>query len=642
LDDLQWADRSTIDLLGALMRRRHPTRLLVLGTRDGPDPLVAELSLRGSAQEIRLGPLDAAAAAAAFGLEPKIAERLSERAGGNPLFIRHLAEHVASTGDLEGVPATLQAAMQAGLASLDAETLSALQAGAVAGQTFTAAAVSAALDRSVDALSAPGVIEPRGTAEWPDGTSTAVYSFGHALYRDVVEAMVPAARRAEWHRRIGERLEYAFGTDPETAHEIAVHYAAGRRPAPAVRFLRIAAARCIARRAYAEAIEHLERALDAADDLPDGPPRHRARVELLSELAQAHVAVDGWSSPVALEHLRRARTEAEALKDREPLTSVSLALGTLHEVRGETAAALEAIAGHDDQAEPSAEGAELIACALFHEGAFTRALERAERGAELLTRSGHDGHYDTFPSTLGDNAIVACHDWAALSLWFLGRPAEALRRARRALELADEPGRAYSAAAAHAQLAVLHACRDEPEEALRHAQATIDAARDRGYEYRVAMGRVLRGWALAATGSPDGVEEITLGLRASRATGAHLEDPFYLGLLADAHLRAGATAAGLDAVGEALRIAARERAHYYDAELHRLRGELLLPDPKAEMALREALAIARSQGARSLELRAALALARAFPSAETRATLAAAHRPLADADTADARAAAEL
>lgn len=625
LEDLQWADPSTLDLLGALLRRRHPARLLVVATRETTDPLVAELSLRGTAQELALAPLDAQAAAQVYGLDEPTAAKLVERAGGNPLFMRHLAAHL----DSDDIPATLRAAIEARLNTLDPATREELEAAAVAGREFTQETVNAALEREA-ALDAPGIIEPRGTREWPDGTTTTAYAFTHALYRDVLLPRAP-----ELHRRIGERLERAFGAD--AADEIAAHYVAGRRPAPAIRYLRLAADRSRDRRAYREAIGHLARALDATDDLPDGPVRTRARVELLSELGQAHVALEGWSSKSALGCLERARATAEGLDDREPLAAVLLALATLHEVRGEPAPALDAIgAGAEIR---GADGAELMACALFHQGAFTRALEHAERGAA----DDAPGHYATFPATLGDNAQVSCHDWAALALWFLGRPTEALDRAHHALTLAHEPTRAYATATAAAQLAVLHACRDEPELASRYAQETVDAARDRGYDYRVAMGRVLRGWAQAAAGRADGVEEITCGLQASRATGAHLEDPFYLGLLADGHLRAGDHAAGLEAVAEALAIADRERAHYYDAELHRLKGELLLAQgDEAEPAFRLALDIARDQGARSLELRAALSLARAYPGPGTRALLAGAHERLATEDTPDTRAAADL
>ncbi|HET8757996.1 MAG TPA: AAA family ATPase [Solirubrobacteraceae bacterium] len=325
-----------------------------------------------------------------------------------------------------------------------------------------------------------------------------------------------------------------------------------------------------------------------------------------------------------------------------------MALATLYEVRGRPTPALATVAGEGGAAE-GVQGAELLACALFHQGAFTRALEQADHGVASADADA-GGHYDTFPATFGDNATVACHDWAALSLWFLGRPAESLARARHALSLSEQPDRAYSAATARAQLAALHACRGEPDETLRWAQATVDAARERGYAYRLAMGRVLRGWAQAAAGSVDGVQEIACGLRASRATGAHLEDPFYLGLLADAHLRTGAAGAGLAAVDEALEIAERERAHYYDAELLRLRAELCLaagrPPADAEAAVRDALAIARTQQARPLELRAAVTLARVLAddgrAAEARTTVALALEPLRDAETPDVRAAAAL
>jgi predicted ATPase/DNA-binding SARP family transcriptional activator len=645
IEDLQWADPSTRDVLTALMRRHHPARLLVVATGSGPDPLVGELSLRGRAQLLALQPLDATAAAAAFGLDAAVAEELVLRAGGNPLFMERLVEHLHATGSLAGLPASLRDALHARLADVDPAELELLQAAAVEGLEFTAAGLSAALARPVEGVADDTVAKARGSADWPDGTHTAVFAFKHALFRDVLLEAVPAARRAELHRRLGERLEAAFGTAPEMVQAIAFHHAEGRRPAPAVRFLRLAASQCVARRAYREADGHLRRALAAAADLPDGPLRRRSETELLSDLGQVQVALDGWSSPEAAACLERAREVAETLADREPLASIQLALATLYEVRGEPEPALETVGAG---AEAGVEGAELLACALFHQGAFTRALEQADRG--VGDGAEPQGHYSSFPATFGDNAAVACHDWAALSLWFLGRAAESLRRARRALELTEEPARAYSAATARAQLAVLHACRGEPEPASHWAQATIDAARDRGYAYRLAMGRVLRGWAWAAQGRADGVQEIACALRASRETGAHLEDPFYLGLLADAHLRGGAPAAGLAAVDEALEIAARERAHYYDAELHRLQGELTIAAggeaEAAERSIRHAISIARSQGARSLELRAAMSLARMLAGsdreAEARAQLAVAHEPLAEEDAPDIHAAAAL
>jgi len=162
-------------------------------------------------------------------------------------------------------------------------------------------------------------------------------------------------------------------------------------------------------------------------------------------------------------------------------------------------------------------------------------------------------------------------------------------------------------------MTIIHERRREPDAVLESAEATVAYGAQWGYSYRVAQGRVLRGWALAALGQvEEGIEELVCGLEASRATGARMEDPYYLGLLADAYLRAGEIEPGLSAVAEALEAASRERSQFHEAELHRLRAALLLAadgaDRAAEASLQEALAIARRQGSPALELRAALSL----------------------------------
>jgi predicted ATPase len=166
-------------------------------------------------------------------------------------------------------------------------------------------------------------------------------------------------------------------------------------------------------------------------------------------------------------------------------------------------------------------------------------------------------------------------------------------------------------------MAVVHQCRREPEAALEWAEATIAGAQQLGYVYREAMGRVLRGWALAMLGDPEqGVREISGGLGASRATGARMDDPHYLALLAEAHLRAGAVDAGLAAVEEALALSRRERSLFYEPELLRLDGALRAVDGDArgaESSLRQGLARAREQGSATLALRLATDLARLLP-----------------------------
>ena len=389
----------------------------------------------------------------------------------------------------------------------------------------------------------------------------------------------PTDVRARLHARVGAHLADAHGPDAaDLAAELGFHFMAGRDPERAVRFLRVAAERAFGRNAYPEGIRHLRTALDAADDLAAGTERTRSEVELLSSLGQALVATGGWSAAEAEDALLRARDLARRLSDNEPLVSVLLALATLYELRGEFSRAHDmavecqrlAPSGMDEH---ELESSELLACNLFHQGSFARALEYAERGVALFEAEGDaDGAYSSFPATLGDNAGVSCHDWAGLALWFLGRPDSALARATHALELARDPSRAYSLATARAQMAVVHQCRREPDAALEWAEATIAGAQHLGYVYREAMGRVLRGWALALLGDPaQGIREITGGPRGlarhGRADGRPaLPGAARRGLPARRRRRRRALAA----VAEALELAGRERSLFYEPELLRL------------------------------------------------------------------------
>jgi DNA-binding SARP family transcriptional activator len=688
LEDLHWSDASTLDLLAALARRTEPARLLVIATyRPGgqkEEALARDLRMRGLCELLAVTRLDDAGVTeyleARFpGSEvpAKLAPLLRARTGGNPLFITHLVGHWLDEGAIqendpahltvspdqlaEGVPATLRACIEDELAALDPTDAEVLSAASVAGVDFAVAAVAAALARPVEsvahrltALAARGVwIEPRGEAEWADGTVSPRFAFAHDLHREVLYDQLSGELRAELHRRIGLRLERARAP----VAELADHFVRGRDQVRAARFLERAAEVAFARNAHSAGIGHLRDALAALASLPDSAGRTRRQIELLSMLGQALVAIDGWSSPEAEERLREARARAERLRDNEPLVSVLLALATLYEVRGQFARAhetLEACLELAPGGPPNRrlEWQELVACNLFRQGSFSRALAQAEDGVATFEEGAESGEYSTFPATLGDNAGVSCHDWAGLALWFLGYPDQALERARRALQLAEDPSRAYSLATARAQLSFVHQCRLEPEATFEWAEATIASATALGYTYRVAGARVLRGWAMTARGEiGPGIEELLAGIDAARATGAHMDEPHHLGLLADAHRIAGDAEAGLAAVTGALEMARRERSRFYEPELLRLRGVLLLAgggsEEEAEASLEEGLELARELSSRSLELRTAIVLAalwrRRGRTGQAHSLVAAAYEPFSEGhDTPDLRAAAGL
>jgi DNA-binding SARP family transcriptional activator len=648
IDDAQWADAPTIDALAALARRHTPARVLLIVAFRGGIPgatapavqaLVAELGLRGQADELALRPLSDAAlqelVAARFpaGAPPEVCAALARRSAGLPLFACVLLDHWQATGALRvtdgaaeltvapaaleaGVPQTLRGHLEHELATLAADDRELLSAAALVGRRVDPATVAATLDRPPDAVRERCLALTQATSLLRADEGT--FAFGADLEREVLRDALPDARRRALHARLGAHLERVYGAAAaDHAAELAHHYVAGGDAANAVRFLRAAAGRAFARSAAPEGLRHLQGALEAARTLPEGTGRMRLEADLLAQIGQASVAVEGWSSPLAESSLQEARALAERLDDNEPLVAVLLALATLCEVRGEVERA-HALTDECLSRAPvldrgsRLEAEELLACSLFHQGAFARALEHAEAGLDLFAASGPDGgHYSTFPATMGDNAGVACQDWAGLALWFLGEPDRALKRAHLAHVMAGDPERAYAIATAAAQLAVVHGCRREPREALRWAQDTIRCAEELGYAYRAAMGRVLAGWSIALLDEPArGAYEIVAGLEASRRTGAGMDDPFYLALLAEARLRGGEPGAAEAAIDEALVLARASGSRHYEPELLRLRAAANADDPgPAEADLRAAVEIADAQGSRMLALRAATDLA---------------------------------
>jgi DNA-binding SARP family transcriptional activator len=650
LEDLHWSDPSTIDLLDALARRTERARLLVLGTYRRSDAvalqhpvfqLARSLRSRGLCVEIAVGPLGRGAVEdyvtervdAEVALQ--VADVLHERTGGNPLFasilldswLEHglLAERRLDLAQLErGVPHTVRQLIEQAFDQLDPADRDLLGAASVVGQEFPTAAVAAATGRQeidvdvrCEALARSGhFLVPAGEERWPDGTVSARYRFAHDLHREVLYDGLPAALRAQAHGRVGRRLGNAYrGHSKEIAATAAEHFMLAGDARRAVTSFRLAAEQAFERLAHREAVEHLTKGLEMLERLPEDPKRWSEEIALQSMLGAAEVAAQGWSAAEAEAALLRGRELAERIEDGEELGWALFRLGSLYEVRGEyerSEGLLEqalALSGPTTSAGLLADSHARLACSLFHQGVFARALEHAELGLVA-----HDGEYfNPVTAAYGDNAGVACHSWAALSLWFLGFPDRARDRALEAVALADDPRRRHGYATALAQAAIVEQLRLDVEATGAHAEAAIEAATRDGYRYRLAMAAILHGWSLAAGESPEeGIAELEQGLELSRETGAHMDDPYYLALLADASARTGRIDTAAASVEEAFRLAPPGRGFFFESELHRLTGEVLLRlgrGDEAEVPLRQALELARDRGSPSLELRAALSLA---------------------------------
>jgi DNA-binding winged helix-turn-helix (wHTH) protein/predicted ATPase len=660
LEDLQWSDPSTVDVLAALGRRRTAARLLVVltcrneelaGTTSGLLDVLHDLRLHGALTEVQMPPLGEGAAAELVGRRcgAKPSDELmgvaNRRAAGNPLHLQSLVDEwlelgliavdgdacvpTADAGELAAtVPGTLRQLIEQRLARAPAADRELLEAAAIAGRQFSAAATAAALGidpedseaRCSQLAHRSLLVTAAGEHTWSDGTVTAVFRFDHDLYQEVVYGRVPPQRRARLHLQIGRRLEDGYGAAaPEHATELAMHFIRGRDATRAATHVAHAAQHAIGRNAHVEALEHVRVGLDLVAAMDEGPGRQEHELVLQTILGPLLIATRGWASPEVEAAYERAHELARRSADpARALPPILYGLGSLYESRGEyrrAAEVLQQVLDLEDTGHAAHHmgSHELLACSLFHQGKFDRATTHAETGWELYDP---DQHLE-LQARYGYNPGVGCLTWGALSLWYLGETERASALMADAFALAQDADHAYSLASAHEQAAILHQLRDEPAVTLDHAAAALEMARARGFAHQVAIAQVLWGWSRATMGgTAEGLDELRAGIEAYRATGARMDLPYFLGLLADALLRAGRIDEGMAAIDEAL-AESGDRDYCHAAELHRLRALLLAQrgaaDEDVAAELVRARDIARRQGAPVLEERASLALDEIVP-----------------------------
>jgi tetratricopeptide (TPR) repeat protein len=502
-----------------------------------------------------------------------------------------------------------------------------LEAASVAGEEFAVAAVAAGAQRPVGEVEAVcerlagqhRFLDGMGLAHWPDGASGGRYRFQHALYAQVLYEQLGQARRRQLHRRIGARLEAAYGARArEIAAQLAVHFEQGGETGQAVHYLRQAGENAARRHAYHEAIAAFRHGLALLAMLPDS--RKRTQRELVLQLMEGEflMATRGMAAPEAGEAFTRAYTLGQQVGETPQLFQGLRGLCRFHraQARLRTAEALgqQLLDLAQRQRDPvwMREGHLALGGVAFYLGDLVAARAHLEQSQGLPAPI--EPAILSFPR--GYESEVIHGSRFALVLWLLGYADQAQQWSQKALALAEQQGDPSSLAYAvvyatllaqfHRDVAAIQA----HIEALRHALAVEDFA------YRVEQGHILQGWALAMQGEAGaGLGLIHHGLVATEGTGLKLFRPYLLALLAEAHGQAAQHEAGLQVLAEALTLVAETEECWWEAELYRLQGVLLLqlPSPdvlQAEACCQQALAVARAQQAKSLELRAALSLSR--------------------------------
>jgi predicted ATPase len=661
LEDLHWSDPSTLDLLVSLARSSEPARLLVIGTwrpAEVSQPehalhrLHGELAVQATCSEVPLELLTHTAVVAYLAarfpgrlISSELAHGIHARTDGNPLFMLNVVDYWLGQGGLVDaadqlvvplgleqlatrVPESLQQMIDKHLDRLEPDEQRLLEVASVAGVEFSAASVAAGLDDDVVRIEARcerlsrqrHMLRAAGEQGWPDGTVAGRYRFVHSLYAQAIYARITPGRRVGLHRRLAEHQQAAWATrSPEIAAELSVHFERGQDPRRAVVYRRHAAANALRRSANVEAVDHLRTALTLLGALPEGHERLRRELDLRLTMGTALMAVKGYAAVEVEANYLRAQELSEQLEETAQLFPLLNGLRRVHLLRGELAAAhafgqrclalAETVAASDLLVQAHCG----LGSTLCFMGDFVGARTHSELGGQLYDSRRH--HFHALGSA--DDPGVGSATYAALALWYLGRPDEALKRMQTAVSLAREQAHPFSLAYALIGATWLHQYRREIEATHNQAEAAMALSREHGFPLREAQASIMAGWALAARGeSADGIDQIRRGLTAFEATGAAANRTYYLALLAEAYGDAGDTDEGLRLVKAALATAENTRERWWEAELHRLRGEFVLRErtPQAvraaEAHFRRGLDVARSQQARFLELRVAVSLGR--------------------------------
>ena len=661
LEDLHWSDPSTLDLLAVVARRREPARLLLLGTsrplegRPRGHPLAAvlhELQRHGHSVALPVPGLTEVAMAAYLtcrvpGLRrvDALARWLYQHTEGHPLFLVMLVEAWLTEGRLlvqEGawvlrdgiealhdhVPDGLRQMIEGQLDRLSVTEQRVLETASVAGVAFSAAAVAAGLGQAVErvdeacaALARRGQwLRAGGEEGWPDGTVAGRYRFGHALYQQVLYGRVATARRVHLHQRIGARVEVGYGAEAGTrAAELAMHFARGRDYARAVPYLRQAGAQALQRSSHYEARTHLTQGLDLLTLLPDTPSRAQQELDMLIALGPVLSVTRGLAAPEVEQTYARARTLCEQVGETSRVFSILRGLAASYQHRGALRTAREL---RDQCLWLAQRAGEPTHCLEAH---IHLGLTLALLGEYALART-HLAQGSALTEPMMQPALaqrqsiivpgVACLIYAVPTLWCLGYPAQALRRSQDALTLAQARAHPYSLAMARHFAAFLHYLRRDAAAVQVEADALLTLATTHTFPYWAVAGRVWQGWALAMQGTGEaGVAQIRQELATTAALEQALARPVWLVLLAEAAGHIGQIAEGLCWLAEALTAFAVTGRGDLLAEAYRLQGALLvhqagLHTAQAETCFQQALAIARRQQAKSLELRAAVGLSR--------------------------------
>jgi serine/threonine protein kinase/tetratricopeptide (TPR) repeat protein len=674
IEDIHWADASTVDLLAYAITRLGGHRLFTIITfrpselQLSQHPFLAlklDLQTRGVARELPLSFLTEYEVRALLALRfpgssfpPELARLVHSRTEGNPLFVADLADYLKSknvireadgkwtmTGslpDLErDLPESMRSMVQRKIGQLGDDDNQLLVAASVQGYDFDSAVVARALgadpgeieERLVDLQRIYTFVNRRDEHEFPDGTITTRYRFVHVLYQNVLYASLSVSRRVQLSKAIGETiLAVQKGAPGPFAAELGFLFEAARDSERASEFFTVAARNAAKVFANEEASVLARRGLALLAKVPESPERQRRELTLQSVLGTSLAATQGYAAPDVLVAMARARVLAEELGQQPELAPIIWGIFAYYLVSGDVPESRTVADQYLRWATAIGDPMILLGAniangiSLMYVGDMEGARRHLRDAADLYEMEKRPLYHAMYRMDPG----VFLHSEEARTLWILGKPDSALKARDHALDLGSRSPDQRSLAFSHLFAAVLHQLRREVDKCLEYSSRCIAICDEHGVAQERVWAMSVHGWALAHSGKPDeGIREIEASIHIQRNRHAELNLTFALRQLAEAYNVKGEFISGRDAAREGLKISERHGEVASKVELYRIMGESARSLAKTgeieaathtksgstlspEACFRAAVDLSRKQGSKGFELRSSIALAREY------------------------------
>lgn len=680
-EDLHWADPSTLDFLHLLISRVETAALLAILTSRAEIGVnqdstyvagraklktltelawVTQMTLRRlNGKQVSQMILEVAGEQT---IPADISKQIAAKTEGVPLFVEELTR-MALESDLDNIdvsteiPATLQASLTARLDRLGSRK-ELVQLGATLGREWTAELLykvivsmteepeadeflahpdqfaafrsfpeqtdeSTWLEKELQQLVEAEILRIRQTHEHKQ-----IYTFKHPMIRETAYQALLRSTRQAYHRRIATVLRESFGDVVRAQPElVAYHYTEGELPERAIEYWQQAGQRAVERSANVEGIRHLTQGLTLLETMPDSPARAARELVIQTTLGPALIATMGYAAPEVEKTYTRAKALLETMPNNERMLvrfPILFGLWLCYLVRAKLQTARElgeqCLVMAQQQANDvlEVEAHRALGATLYYLGELEMARAHVEAG--ISRYDPHQHPVDTFFHYLADPGMTL-RAYAAPLVWCLGYPEQALAQLDASQKMGEERRHPFSQVVSLHFGGILYQQRRETEKVDRYATELSAICKEHGFSVWAPTGKIMKGWALQQNSyepHEEGLALIREGIAEWEANRSRVLLPVYLGMLADAYGQGGKPQEGLQTIEAAFEAAAESGERTNEAELNRLKGELLLKlgateqdrYSEAEECFEKSLSIARHQEAKSWELRTAVSLSK--------------------------------